>query len=72
MMLKLEICNDPKKYGFIKRSNTNEYFLYNSTTMNWIDAEAYCQKFEANLPSISTQSDIDFLIGLFSYFNFQI
>jgi hypothetical protein len=47
MMLKLEICNDPKKYGFIKRSNTNEYFLYNSTTMNWIDAEAYCQKFEA-------------------------
>ena len=67
MMLKYQICNYPQKNGFIKRSSTNEYYFYNSTTMNWIDAEAYCQKFEAHLPSISTQSDLNFLLGLFVF-----
>jgi hypothetical protein len=66
-MLKYQICNDPQKNGFIKRANTNEHYLYNSTRMIWIDAEPHCQKFEAHLPSISTQSDIDYLIGLFVF-----
>jgi hypothetical protein len=67
MMLKLEICKDPQKYGFIKRADTKEYYWYNSTSMNWLDGETYCQKFEAHLPSIPTQSDIDFLLGLFVF-----
>ena len=35
--------------------------------MNWMDGENYCQKYEAHLPSISTQSDLDYLRCLFEF-----
>ena len=70
-ILKLQVCSTPQNYGFTKRVDKNEYYLMNSTLMNWIDAENFCQKSGANLPSISNQSDQDYLRGFFEFLNLK-
>jgi hypothetical protein len=37
--------------------------LVGDILMNWIDSENYCQTFGGHLPSISNQSDLDYLRG---------
>jgi hypothetical protein len=54
-------CSDTSKYNFVRRSGTFEYYMIYNILLNWFDAELYCQKFGSHLPSISNQSDLDFL-----------
>ena len=57
-------CNNTSKFNFVIRSGTHEFYYVVDILLNWIDAESFCQKFGAHLPSISVQSDLDFLRGI--------
>ena len=61
----VNVCLNPVAYGFVNRAGTYEYYMISDILMNWIDGENYCQKYEAHLPSISAQSDLDYLRCLF-------
>jgi hypothetical protein len=54
-------CFNPFNYGFVNRAGTNQYYMISDILMNWIDGENFCRKYEAHLPSISSQSDLDYL-----------
>ena len=66
-----KVCNKPLAFGFVKRNGTAEYYMISDILMNWIDAENFCQKSGANLPSISNQSDQDYLRGFFEFLNLK-
>ncbi len=57
----VNVCFNPFNYGFVNRADTNQYYMISDILMNWIDGENFCQKYEAHLPSISSQSDLDYL-----------
>lgn len=54
-------CDDPKSAGFIRRPGTSEYYYIHDILLTWIDAEYLCREKGAHLPSISEQSDLDYL-----------
>ena len=60
-----KVCSNPVPYGFVNRVGTYEYYMISDILMNWIDGENFCQKYEAHLPSIASQSDLDYLRCLF-------
>jgi len=67
----VNVCFNPVAYGFVNRAGTFEYYMISDILMNWIDGENFCQKYEAHLPSIASQSDLDYLRCLF-YFNLYL
>jgi len=61
-------CNDTNNYNFVRRPGTFEYYKIYDILLNWFDAELFCQKFGAHLPSISDQSDLDFLRSKYLFY----
>ena len=55
------ICDNPESFGFNKRPGTTEYYYIHDILLTWIDGEYLCQKYGAHLPSVSIQSDLDYL-----------
>jgi hypothetical protein len=55
------VCNNPKYFGFVNRAGTNEYYMISDILMSWLNGENYCQKYGTHLPSITKQSDLDYL-----------
>ena len=66
-ILQAQSCINTKKFSFVNRASTNEYYMIGENLMNWFDAEHNCLKYGAHLPSISNQSDLNYLRGFFLF-----
>lgn len=54
------VCTNPAAYGFVQRAGTTKYYATADIQLTWIDAENYCQYFDAHLPVAVDASDMNF------------
>ena len=59
--VKYDVCVNYAKYGFVNRAGTQKYYLIAESLMTWKEGQFYCQQFGANLPSVHSLSDNNYL-----------